>query len=242
MSVTEAPPSSEGWPVASLLNAWKGAVNVVWEGAKGWNGLTVSIAAKGKAKVMGALADGTKVTASGQLVVGEEWCCVPVVAAKAKLAFTLWLPVAQGLAPMVAGLGSGAVVGKAGSLVSGATFSIDTTAAASAFGGAMAAYLPNGVAVAQSGMRWSVAGGAKAGKIVVKNGVVDDSGAGANPSALKLTYTAKSGTFKGSFKVYAVANGKLKATTVNVAGVMIGGKGYGAATVKKHGGVPVMVE
>ena len=66
-------------------------------------------------------------------------------------------------------------------------------------------------------------------------------GAGANPSALKLTYAAKTGTFKVSFKVYAVANGKLKATTVNVAGVMIGGKGYGAATVKKHGGVPVTV-
>ena len=240
--MTEAPPSSEGWPVASLLNAWKGAVNVVWEGAKGWNGLTVSIAAKGKAKVTGALADGMKVTASGQLVVGEEWCCVPVVAAKAKLAFTLWLPVAQGAAPMVAGLGSGAVVGKAGSLVPGATFRIDADAAAAAFGGAMAAYLPNGVAVAQSGMRWSVAGGAKAGKIAVKNGVVDASGAGANPSALKLTYAAKTGTFKGSFKVYAVANGKLKATTVNVAGVMIGGKGYGAATVKKQGGVPIAIE
>ena len=98
------------------------------------------------------------------------------------------------------------------------------------------------MSVAQGGARWTVAGGAKAGKVVVKNGVVDDSGAGANPSALKLTYAAKSGTFKGSFKVYAVANGKLKATTVNVAGVMIGGKGYGAATVKKQGGVPIAVE
>ena len=85
-----------------------GAVNVAWEGAKGWNGLTVSIAAKGKAKVAGTLA-----------------------------------------------------------------------------------------------------GGAKAGKVAVKNGVVDDSGAGANPSALKLAYTAKSGAFKGSFKAYALANGKL---------------------------------
>ena len=42
-----------------VLNAWKGAVDVAWEGAKGWNGLTVSIAAK------------------------------------AKFAFALWLPVAQ---------------------------------------------------------------------------------------------------------------------------------------------------
>ena len=40
--------------------------------------LSVTIAAKGKAKVGWMLADGTKVSAKGQLVVGEEWCCVPV--------------------------------------------------------------------------------------------------------------------------------------------------------------------
>ena len=40
--------------------------------------LSVTIAAKGKVKVIGTLADGTKVSASGQLIVGEEWCCVPV--------------------------------------------------------------------------------------------------------------------------------------------------------------------
>ena len=76
----------------------------------------------------------------------------------------------------------------------------------------------------------------------MKNGVIDDSKAGANPSALKLTYTAKSGTFKGSFKVYAASGSKLKTTTVTVTGAMIDGKGYGAATVKKLGGVPVTVE
>jgi hypothetical protein len=60
--------------------------------------------------------------------------------------------------------------------------------------------------------------------------------------SLRLTYKAKDGTFKGSFKAYADANGKPKATTANVAGVLIDGVGYGAAIVKKVGGVGVTIE
>jgi len=59
---------------------------------------------------------------------------------------------------------------------------------------------------------------------------------------LKLTYKAKDGTFKGTFKVYADVNGRLKATTVNVTGVLIGDKGYGLAAIKKVGSVPITVE
>ena len=62
-----------------------------------------------------------------------------------------------------------------------------------------------------------------------------------NPSTLKLTYKAKDGTFKGSFKAYADVNGRPKATTVNVTGVLIDGVGYGTATIKKVGGVPVTI-
>lgn len=62
-----------------------------------------------------------------------------------------------------------------------------------------------------------------------------------NPSGLKLTYKAKDGTFKGSFKAYADVNGRPKATTVNVTGVLVEGVGYGAATIKKLGGVSVTV-
>ena len=103
----------------------------------------------------------------------------------------------------------------------------------------MSDYLPDGVPVTQNGAKWVVP---KAGKIALKKGVVDDSKAGENPSALKLTYKAKDGSFKGSFKVYADVGGKLKTTTVNVMGVMVGGVGYGTATVKKVGNVSVKVE
>ena len=93
--------------------------------------------------------------------------------------------------------------------------------------------------MAQKGTKWTLP---KAGKVVYKDGAVDGSKLGENPSALKLTYKAKDGCFKGSFKVYADNGGKLKATTVNVTGVVINGVGYGTATIKKVGSVPVKVE
>ncbi|MBQ5531107.1 MAG: hypothetical protein IIT98_03780, partial [Kiritimatiellae bacterium] len=65
---------------------------------------------------------------------------------------------------------------------------------------------------------------------------------GENPSGLKLSYKAKDGSFKGSFKAYAEVNGKLKAKTVSVSGVVVGGKGYGSATIKKAGSAAVAIE
>ena len=48
----------------------------------------------------------------------------------------------------------------------------------------------------------------------------------------------KKGTFKGSFKVYALEGAgkarKLKKYTVIVSGVVVGGVGYGMATCKKN--------
>jgi len=42
--------------------------------------------------------------------------------------------------------------------------------------------------------------------------------------------------------VYANNGGRLKATTVNVTGVMVGGKGYGTVIIKKVGSVGVTIE
>jgi len=60
-----------------------------------------------------------------------------------------------------------------------------------------------------------------------------------NYSGLKLTYTQKTGAFKGSFKVYAtneaiVGNGKpkLKKYTAKVTGCFVDGVGYGSAVLK----------
>ena len=61
-----------------------------------------------------------------------------------------------------------------------------------------------------------------------------------NYSALKLTYTEKTGVFKGSFKIYTSNEGtidegkapKLKTYTAKVSGVVIDGFGIGSASVK----------
>ena len=223
----------------AVLGKWQGAVNVAWRLAgdgSPYQTLTVTIANKGKAKVTGTLADGTKVTASSQLVVGEDWCCVPVVEPKkAKIAFEVWLPKNGGTAA-VTGLAD-AIVGKPGTLKGGAKFRMGATLGDAKY----ADYLPNGVPVTVNGAKWTLP---KAGKVAYLRGTTDVDAAKLleNPSALKLTYTAKTGAFKGSFKAYAEVNGKPKATTVNVAGVLIDGVGYGAATIKKVGGVGVTID
>ena len=77
---------------------------------------------------------------------------------------------------------------------------------------------------------------------------VDTTKGKTNLSSMKLTYKAKDGTFKGTFKAYAVETSggkkKLKSYTVNVTGVVIDGVGYGEATLKspKAGPWKVVVE
>ena len=127
----------------------------------------------------------------------------------------------------------------------GATFVLDVEGLCELLGDdTYAEYLPDGLSVAQSGAKWVVEGGAKAGKVVVnkKTGEIDESKLGANPSALKLSFKAKTGAFSGSFRAYTNVKGKPKATTVSVTGLVVDGVGYGVATVKKLGSASVRVE
>lgn len=231
---------------AAVLNHWKGAVNMAWKGSGGWNGVSCSIANKGKATITGTLCNGAKVSAKSQLIIGEKWCCVPaLVTKKMNMAFILWLPRnGQGSGSIgVVGI-EGGIVGKPGSLKSNAAFRIDEDEFTAMWGKSALSYLPNGVSVnvdKKNKNKWVLP---KAGKVVyVRNSTeVDQTKLLDNPSALKLTYTAKSGTFKGSFKAYAEVKGKPKATTVNVTGILVEGVGYGTAAIKKVGSVPVEVK
>ena len=63
--------------------------------------------------------------------------------------------------------------------------------------------------------------------------VNDRNGTAGNKSAMKLTYTPKTGVFKGSFKVYAIRGGKLKKFTVKVNGVVVDGEGTGIGKLAK---------
>ena len=223
----------------AVLGKWLGAVNVVWDGGV----LTVTIAKKGKVKVSGTIANGTKATGNAVFTIGEEWAYVPVVLPKANISFAMRLSL-DGGEVVVNGLGDDVVAGRGGALKAGAKFRIDEDEFAAVTGIAALPYLPDGVEVKQDGAKWVVAGGAKAGKVAYLRGTqeVDEAKLGDNPSGLKLTYKAKDGSFKGSFKVYAAVNGKLKATTVSVSGIVLNGVGYGTAAVKGKGSVPVTIE
>jgi len=73
--------------------------------------------------------------------------------------------------------------------------------------------------------------------------VIDDgNGTKTNYSGLKLTYTPKTGTFKGSFKIYAVQNDKLKKYSAKVSGIVVNGTGFGLATIKGKGSVPIEID
>ena len=221
-----------------MLKPWLGVVNAVWaEGS-----LSAIIAAKGKVKVSGML-NGKKISSTGQILLGETEHCIPVVIVKpVALAFMLHLPSAGG-AVEVSGLES-CVAGTVGTLAPAARFSIDKDADIwrQLPGSVLVDQLPD-VRVSQkaTGAKWELP---KAGKVAYQRGTseVDLTKAGDNPSGLKLTYKAKDGSFKGSFKVYSDVNGKLKATSVSVTGVQIGNKGYGVATIKGKGSIPVTVE
>ena len=184
----------------TILVGRKQVYPVAWKDGNGWASLTVTVAAKGKAKATGVLANGTRVSANGQLLHGDGVDCVVVVSTKknAPVVFALWFT-ADGI--VVEGLGGEALAAAGVSNVAnGATF--------------CCGLLANGAAVAVNGKKWAVES--------------------SKELALKLTYTAKTGVFKGSFKV-----GAQKAT---VNGVVVGGKGYGSAVVKGAGSAEVTVE
>ena len=207
----------------------------------------VAIGTKGKAKVSGMLL-GQKFSLTTQLVVGEDRCYLPMVSAKSCGFHHLFyleddgtildggecLP--EGRYGTLASLEGGNYyffvedVDELAYLVGGWTYDVYTE------------YVPgwgSSVRISTNGTKWVLP---KAGKVVLdRYGDIDESKLGANPAGLKLSYKAKDGTFSGSFKAYMNKNGRPSAVTVSVSGVMIGREGYGTATVKNRGSVPVKI-
>lgn len=228
---------------AQALKQWQGTYVAAWEGASGWNGLSLDVKSKGKVKVSGTLADGAKVSAKSQLLVGERECALAVSWTKkgASVACLVWFCEdgtvecmnADGAATLIANARDGAT------LPSGAAFRIDAATMSAVVPGLQAELLPDGVEVRMKGAKFDID---KAGKVSAKGGAVDLSKAGTNPAGLKLSYKMKNCTFKGSFSAYALSGGKLKKVKVTVSGVVLGRKGYGTASIKKVGSVPISIE
>ena len=228
----------------------------------GYSALTVAGSKKGKVKVTGFLADGTKVSVTAQGTVFGSCVIVPVNAAlyKGKVGgFSLklkiegekievgnvsdWTAAVDGRTVSVKW--DAAYVSAKSDIGSGATFGLD--AAAIPFDDAVLASadgtstLPNGVKVDSVGGKWSLP---KAGRVALtkdKSGL-DVAKFGENPAGLKLSYAAKTGAFKGSFSLYRqTASGKLKKENATVNGAVVNGVGYGSAVIKNTGALPVTV-
>ena len=115
--------------------------------------------------------------------------------------------------------------------------------------GTIAELLPDGEPAIPKGGKWAFnkAATVKFSKDKTK-AEWDTSKGKTNLSGLKLTYTPKTGVFKGTFKLYALEGAatarKLKKYTVNVTGVVVDGKGVGQAVIKKSAADPwaVIVE
>ncbi|MBO4287311.1 MAG: InlB B-repeat-containing protein [Kiritimatiellae bacterium] len=92
--------------------------------------------------------------------------------------------------------------------------------------------LPDGEPVRVKGGKWAFD---KAASIKYAKGVLSGYTDPKKPNlaALKLTYTPKTGLFKGSFKLYALQGGKLKKFTVKITGVVVDGEGTGVAKLAK---------
>ena len=226
--------------VVGMLKS-RGVMTIAWGGEEGWNGLSVTVGTRGRVKVAGVLVSGAKVSVNAQMIIGEEWCVVPVVYSKkdVRLAFNIWIA-RDGSAAEVVGLGEDVVIGYGTNFEERAAFTLDSAAVLGLLGeGVYEEYLPDGVEITLKGSKWILP---RAGRVVLKKGEIDESKLGENPAGLRLAYRTKSGTFSGSFKVYRNVEGRVKATTVSVSGVMIDGKGYGTATVKKVGSVAVRIE
>lgn len=246
--------------------SYESAVTLAWESTReedgtscGWNGLSVKVGSAGRTRVAGTLADGTKVSATAQLIIVGSQCCIPVVVDRKsyRLAFCLWFGVLTDdvctpdrlCCHRAEGLGGDVRFGLAKTWqleeYGPAAFRIDTGALGELFGDwTYEGYGPDGVSVEQVGTKWRVAGGARPGRVVLdRDGFVDEAKAGENPSALTLAYRAKEGTFTGAFKYYVPsARGAPLAKTVNVYGVVVQGVGYGTAVVRGKGAVSVMVD
>ena len=93
---------------------------------------------------------------------------------------------------------------------------------------------PADATVSIKGVRKSGFGKAATRKVVVEYVIkgIDE----AKPSKLKLTYSPKTGIFKGSFKVYASTGGdrpRRRRYTVKVVGFVVDGVGVGKASIRK---------
>ena len=204
---------------------------------------------KGKTKVQGFLGNGTKVSVSATGSLGDTYFAVPVVVSKAKVSFgfVLWIPLDGGSPVFVGAIGSSWHALRAGGAIALSNgihaFDFEVPSFRSYIDAVGSTpVVPVGEDFTVSGAKWICA--KASGKLKVVDGVLSvvANGGSSNLSGLKLTYTAKTGLVKGSFKLYYMDGGKIKSDTVTIAGAVAEGVFMGSGTVKKLGSFAVWAE
>ena len=214
--------------------------------ANGYGALMLKVLAKGKAKLSGVMADGTKVSVSGlKVLLSEDGAelCIPVVA------------------PMYKGK-----LGGFGMLVwLGATGSVDITAISSWDASvSTSAQFTSSLSCADAALIASPADGsygltvdadefpATIGALSVQRDLLPSQSAVTATSGrlsavtdtvtrLKISRVATTGLIKGSFAAYVQNGEKLSRKTAKFNGVMINGVGYGSAVIKGAGTASVTI-
>ena len=221
--------------------------------ANGFSTLSIAFSSKGKAKVSGVLADGTKVSLSAQLVAGRETCCLPVLyPKKSRFGFTAWFDrqtlelldltaMSEWKKTVKPSFEAGWDVFETGPVgrlgVGTRTVVLDP--------GELYSLVPSAIAQTPGEIALNVTGksawnAGKAAKVVYRNGTVSVNGA--NVSGLKLSFVPKTGLFKGSFTVYSVSRQKLLRHKFAVNGIVIDNTGYGNCFLKNKGSFPLWIE
>lgn len=214
--------------------------------AGGYCGLSVKIAAKGKARVSGVMADGTKVSVSGQqllLSADGSTACLPVVIPlyRGKLGgFGFLLTLARGDAAIAGLSGWDATPSTTGTFTAdlaavdvaplsdltgdAATFLMDVDAFPATISSRAVdtSLLPHEAALA-------VTGGTRLTAID-------------QTTRLRIVHRAATGLFSGSFVAFAADGARVSRKTVKVNGVFVRGVGYGAASIKKSFSVRIEIE
>lgn len=233
----------------------------------GYTGLSISVGSRGRSTVKGTLPDGTRVSAQSTLLVAVEDgaytdvqlpFAVPLYSGrKGGFGFLLRFAYNDGetsvavesVSPWTGASGArigvfeDAVAGLASALSSGVhAVEVDIGELAAEGEDLDDALTPDGTEFTVDGSRWVFPAADKV-KFVRDDESYETTVENGNPAGIKLSYTAKTGSFKGSFKVYSVTeSGRSKKRIASVAGVVVDGVGYGTALIKKVGAVPIVLE
>ena len=249
---------------AALISEVAGNYNVVLPAESdgeysfsGYAGVSLQIGKRGTAKISGFLPDGTKLSATAPIVCDDEIVLIPAVlpayiGKKGGIAFVLFLSdgdaaidnVSDWIGPNGSAIGSleAGEVAKVSPMSNGEyVFAADISDFE--FDGETIddSLSPDGTLINVQAGKWSTAR-ADVVRFVRDEGfeISRDNG---NPSGLRLSCTAKTGLFRGKFQVYSVAeSGRSKKRTATVFGIVVNGVGYGCASIKKIGAIPIRVE